>query len=228
MSSVVQEPTPPSGDTRPVIQVASLPEAVQREIRRRILNNEYPAGERLLESRLAEEFGVSRTTLRSALRYLASENLVEITQRRGCFVARMNEQEVHDSCYARYLLESGAATLNLAWISDEIVSELENELQRMVRAALDGDLARIVDSDTAFHSIVVSASGLARVTELWHHLDGQMGSLMRSSFDQQGIDMTEIVNRHQVVIDAVKTRDPDVIARAIKDHYLTRDVESEI
>lgn len=211
-----------------MIQVASLPEAVQREIRRRILNNEYPAGERLLESRLAEEFGVSRTTLRSALRYLASENLVEITQRRGCFVARMNEQEVHDSCYARYLLESGAATLNLAWISDEIVSELENELQRMVRAALDGDLARIVDSDTAFHSIVVSASGLARVTELWHHLDGQMGSLMRSSFDQQGIDMTEIVNRHQVVIDAVKTRDPDVIARAIKDHYLTRDVESEI
>lgn len=227
MSPAVQDPALSGGETRQVIQVASLPEAVQQEIRRRILNNEYAAGERLLEVRLAEEFGVSRTTLRSALRYLASENLVEITQRRGCFVARMNEHEVRDSCYARYLLESGAATVDLSWISDEIVSELENELQRMIEAALGGDLARIVDSDTAFHSIVVSAAGLARVTELWHHLDGQMGSLMRSSFDRQGIDMSEIVDRHQLVIDAVKTRDPRVIAQAIKDHYLPSDVESE-
>lgn len=225
MSHAVQDSMSSSGETRPVLQHASLPEAVQQEIRRRILNNEYAAGERLLEVRLAEEFGVSRTTLRSALRYLASENLVELTQRRGCFVARMNEAEVHDSCYARYLLESGAATVDLSWITDEIVSALESELQRMVEAALSGDLAKIVDSDTAFHSIVVSASGLARVTELWHHLDGQMGSLMRSSLDQQGIDMNEIVDRHQLVIDAVKTRDPGVIAQAIRDHYLSRDVE---
>ena len=68
----------------------SLPEAVYGILSRRILNNEYGAGERLLEANMAEEFGVSRTTLRSALRYLASENLVELTQRRGCFVARMD------------------------------------------------------------------------------------------------------------------------------------------
>jgi DNA-binding GntR family transcriptional regulator len=51
-------------------------------------------------------------------------------------------------------------------------------------------------------------------------LDGQMGSLMRSSMDQQGIDMSEIVLRHREVIDALETRQISVIQQAIKEHYV--------
>ncbi len=201
----------------------SLPEAVHEELRRRILNNEYAAGERLLEVKLAEEFGVSRTTLRSALRDLAKENLVDLTQRRGCFVSRMTPSAVKDSCYARYVLEAGAATGDLDWITDDVLASLGAQIERMRAAALSGDMSTIVDTDTAFHGVIVSAPGRSRVAELWHMLDGQMGSVMRSSLDQQGIDMTEIVHRHQVLVDALATRDPSVIAGAIMDHYLARD-----
>ena len=217
----------PHGEARP-IRHASLPEAVHDELRRRILNNEFAAGERLLESKIAEEFGVSRTTLREALRVLASENLVEITQRRGCFVARMDASEVRDSCFARFVLEAGAATDDLDWITPEVLSELEEHLELMKTHARNGDLASIVDADTAFHSVIVTSSQAARVSELWHMLDGQMGSLMRSSFDQQGIDMKEIVNRHITVIDALRSRRAEVIHEAIRDHYLNRrDVDDE-
>ena len=203
-----------------VILHASLPEAVHTVLRRRILNNEFLAGERLVEAKLAEEFGVSRTTLRSALRDLAAENLVEITKRRGCFVARMNEFDVQDSCFARYVLESGAACEDLGWITPEVFEQLEVEIEKMKVAALAADMASIVDADTSFHGVIVGASGRSRVKELWHMLDGQMGSLMRSSMDQQGIDMGEIVDRHREVIDALRTRQAELIQKAIKHHYL--------
>jgi DNA-binding GntR family transcriptional regulator len=202
---------------------ASLPEAVRTELRRRILNNEFAAGERLVETKIADEFGVSRTTLRSALRDLAAENLVEITKRRGCFVKRMSQSDVQDSCYARYLLESGAACDDLSWITPDVLDELEGQMKVMMDAARAGDMAAIVDADTAFHGVIVSAGGRARVAELWHMLDGQMGSLMRSSLDQQGIDMAEIGERHRLVIDALRSRRSDVIEKAIKDHYLQRE-----
>jgi DNA-binding GntR family transcriptional regulator len=200
----------------------SLPEAVHDELRRRILNNEFSAGERLVELRIAEEFGVSRTTLREALRKLASENLVEITKRRGCFVARMDASEVRDSCFARFVLEAGAATDDLSWITPEVIARLEGIVEQMRASALEGDMASIVDTDTEFHSVIVSAGMGNRVRELWHMLDGQMGSLMRSSLDQQGIDMNEVVERHIVVIDALRSRRYETIHKAIKDHYLSR------
>ncbi len=208
-----------------VIRHTSLPQAVHDELRRRILNNEFAAGERLVETKIAEEFGVSRTTLREALRELASENLVEITQRRGCFVARMDAKEVRDSCFARYVLEAGAATDDLGWITPAVLDELEAQLAVMKEYALAGDMASIVDADTAFHSVIVSASSGTRVRELWHMLDGQMGSLMRSSFDQQGIDMEEIVARHVGVIEALRSRRSDIIHDAIKNHYLRAEPE---
>ena len=206
------------------IKHTSLPDAVYTELRRRILNNEFIAGEHLVESRIAEEFGVSRTTLRSALRNLANENLITMTDRRGSFVARMSTTEIIDSCFARYLLEAGAACHDLRWITPEVFDELELQIERMKVSALTQDMATIVDADTDFHSVILSASERPRVTELWHMLDGQMGSLMRSSLEQQGIDMKDIVERHREVIDALKTREASVIEEAIRGHYLTHRV----
>jgi DNA-binding GntR family transcriptional regulator len=203
-----------------VISHASLPEAVYLLLRRRILNNEFIAGERLVEAKLAEELGVSRTTIRSALRELDNESLVEITKRRGCFVTRMTPQEIQDSCFARYLLEAGVASEDLHWITPAVLAELEEQIENMKVAALNADMASIVDADTAFHGIIMSAGGRSRVTALWHMLDGQMGSLMRSSMDQQGIDMSEIVLRHREVIAALETRKGSVIQQAIKEHYV--------
>jgi DNA-binding GntR family transcriptional regulator len=206
------------------IKHTSLPDAVYTELRRRILNNEFIAGERLVESRIAEEFGVSRTTLRSALRDLANQNLITMTDRRGSFVARLSATEIIDSCFARYVLEAGAARDDLEWITPEILQELELQIERMKVSALAQDMATIVDADTDFHSLIVSAGKRSRVTELWHMLDGQMGSVMRSSLEQQGINMDDIVDRHRELIDALKTRNADVIEEAIRSHYLTHQV----
>lgn len=201
----------------------SLPEVVKDTLRRRILNNELPAGERLTEASLAAEFGVSRTTLRAALMELKNDRLVDFSPRRGCSVARMSRAEVEDACFARYLLEAGAACEDRAVIDDQLVASLDKELEAMAEVAERGDMADIVESDTRLHSLLVEAGGRARLAELWHALDGQMGALIRSSLEFQGSDLSEVVERHRVLVDAVRTRDPAVMAEAIKAHYLDPD-----
>lgn len=198
----------------------SLPEAVRVTLQRRILNNELAAGERLIEANLAAEFGVSRTTLRAALMELKNDRLVEFSPRRGCSVARMSRAEVEDACFARFLLESGAACEDRAVIDDNLLASLEKELDAMAESAGNGDLAAIVDCDTRLHGLLVEAGGRARLTELWHALDGQMGALMRSSLEFQGSDLSQVVARHRSLIDAIRTKDRVLMAAAIKNHYL--------
>ena len=203
-----------------MISHQSLPEVVRLTLRRRILNNELAAGERLIEANLAAEFGVSRTTLRAALMELKNDRLVEFLPRRGCSVARMSQAEVEDACFARYLLESGAACEDRMIIEENLLASLEKELDAMAACADAGDLAAIVECDTRLHGRLVEAGGRARLAELWHALDGQMGALMRSSLEFQGGDLSGVVVRHRLLIDAVRTGDRDVMAAAIKDHYL--------
>ena len=207
-----------AGNGTPLIPHLSLPDTVRLTLRRRIINNELPAGSRLLEVKLAEEFGVSRTTLRSALQELKNDGLVEIEPRRGAFVARMDFDHIQDICFARYVLEAGAAAELRA--DGEMMERLEDALDEMATAAQAGDLEAIVAADTRLHGMIVEAGARQRVIELWHGLDGQMGSLMRSSFERQGIDLPEIVRRHRLLVDAIATRRPTTITKAIREHYL--------
>jgi GntR family transcriptional regulator, rspAB operon transcriptional repressor len=196
----------------------SLPDVVRLTLRRRIINNELPAGSRLLETKLAEEFGVSRTTLRSALRELKNDGLVEISPRRGCFVARMDPDDIHDICFARYVLEAGASAE--AQVDDGVLEALEQALGAMTAGAQLGDLEAIVKADTRLHGVLVKAGGGRRVVQLWHELDGQMGSLMRSSLERQGVDLDEAVQRHRKFVDAIATKRRARIVKAIREHYL--------
>lgn len=163
---------------------------------------------------------MSRTTLRAALRDLKNDGLVEIVPRRGCFVARMSPDEIQDVCFARYLLEAGAACEQRAHVDQSLFTSLEQELVSMRAAAGASDVAGIVDSDTRFHSLIAESGGRRKVVELWHSLDGKMGSLMRSSLDRQGMVPVETVTMHQVLLDALRTGNAVMIEQAIKVHYM--------
>ncbi len=97
-----------AGRYGPILEHVSLPEAVSRALRRRILNNELPADSRLVEANLAAEFGVSRGTIRDAMRSLHAEGLIAIVPRRYSVVTRMSPGDAEDVCFARYVLEDGS------------------------------------------------------------------------------------------------------------------------
>lgn len=203
-----------------VFQHLSLPESVHQVLRSRILNNELPAGTPLLEVNLSEEFGVSRTTIRAALRELQNERLVEIQPRRQTIVTRMSAEDVTEVCYSRFVLES--AGLTEAWESARagLVTRMGDVIATMEMAAEKGDLAGIVEADTELHRLIVSASGHPRLVELWSTMNGQMGALMRSSLERQQIDLSEAVRRHSKLVRAFRRKDPQSAVAALREHYL--------
>jgi DNA-binding GntR family transcriptional regulator len=199
----------------------SLPDAVRQTLRRRILNAEIPAGARLVETQLAEEFEVSRTTIRQALRDLQTEGLVDLAPRRHCVVTRMEEETANDVLFARYALELGAASEWADHGTEDLKPQLDGVIEIMELAAAEDDTLAAVEADTQFHGRIVAAGGRPRLEQLWHTLDGQMGALVRSALERQHSDLTELTKRHVDLALAFASRDRETIERALREHYLT-------
>jgi DNA-binding GntR family transcriptional regulator len=204
----------------PPIQHLSLPESVHQVLRARILNNELPAGTPLIELNLADEFGVSRTTIRVALRELQNERLVEVQPRRQTIVTRMNAEDITEVCYARFVLESSALPEVWDTARTGLAAAMGDAVRAMELAAEKGDLAGIVEADTELHRHIVHAGGHPRLVELWSTLNGQMGALMRSSLERQHIDLTEAVRRHVKLVRAFKRKEAQSAVDALREHYL--------
>jgi len=159
--------------------------------------------------------------VRAALRELQGERLVEVQPRRQTIVTRMSAEDVVEACYARYVLES--AGLAEVWdsVRSGLVADMTEAIGVMELAADKADLAGIVEADIELHRLIVQASGHPRLVEMWSTLNGQMGALMRSSLDRQGIDMAEAVLRHTKLLTAFRRKDPAVAKAALHEHYLS-------
>ena len=79
---------------------------VYESFKQKILSGGYAAGEKIPEQSVSEELGVSRSPLRSAIRRLASEGLIEYYPYRGAFVKAYTDKDIHDAFAIRILLES--------------------------------------------------------------------------------------------------------------------------
>ena len=203
-----------------MIEHVSIPEAVRRALRHRILNNEIPAETRLVEANLAAEFGVSRGTIRDAMRNLQAEGLIAIVPRRYSVVTRMSVDEAEDVCYARYVLEDASMSAGGRRRGTGLTDALQAAIEQMEAAAQAGDTDLLVEWDTRFHELLVDVSGRDRLKQLWSTMNSQMGALMRSEMERQGIGLSEAAQRHRELIDAVLSGDHERLHEALKEHYL--------
>jgi DNA-binding GntR family transcriptional regulator len=203
-----------------ILEHVSLPEAVGRALRHRILNNELPAETRLVEANLAAEFGVSRGTIRDAMRSLQAEGLIAIVPRRYSVVTRMSQEDAEDVCFARYVLEDASFDRGFGPNRKELVRNLRLALEHMSVAARTDDMDALVASDTSFHELLIDVSGRRRLKDLWSMLNSQMGALMRAEIDRQGIGLLEAVERHRGIFDAVSDGDLTRLRRELRVHYL--------
>jgi len=203
-----------------ILEHVSLPEAVGRALRRRILNNELPADTRLVEANLAAEFGVSRGTIRDAMRSLQAEGLIAIVPRRYSVVTRMSPEDAEDVCFARYVLEDASFDHGFGASRKDLIRNLRLALEHMSVAARTDDMDALVASDTRFHELLIDVSGRRRIKDLWSMLNSQMGALMRAEIDRQGIGLLEAVERHRGIMEAVTDGDVTRLRQEIRDHYL--------
>jgi len=156
---------------------APLRDQVAEEIRRAILAGRYKPGERLVEDRLARDFGVSRNPVREALRALASEGLIEVTARRGAAVAALGADDAFEMVEVRAALEGLNARLAARRRDAVTLKRLQEVLRRGTEiAALDHGrdpgrrTERLTELNARFHDALAAAGSNRVLADLMRSL----------------------------------------------------------
>lgn len=189
------------------------------EMRRRIISGELAPGESLSEIALAEQFGVSRTPVREALKQLQTEGLVEIRPRVGTFVTTPSRREINELFEMKELLEGAAARL-LAHRGR--VPELERLEQNLVEA--DAAVARD-DRDSyarlvqEFHDVLIAGADNAKLEAHYRMLMNQLAyaRLVNTSLSQPG-RVLQSDEEHRRVVELVAAKDGDSAERVMREH----------
>lgn len=143
---------------------------VVEALRDRILSGAIPPGERLVESRLSEELGVSRMPVREALRQLASEGLVTIEPRRGASVTSFSPEQVRELVEVRATLEGLNAKLAAQRHDARQIAEMEKILEEGARLASVGDPATLMQMNQRFHDALGSIAANSVLQEIMRSL----------------------------------------------------------
>jgi DNA-binding GntR family transcriptional regulator len=199
-----------------VIGRVVLREQVKEAILERILKGEYAPGERLVETRIAEEFGVSQAPVREALRDLELLRFVESAAFRGARVRTVTSEELLEIYPVRAALEQVAAQAAAAQLTSEELDDLEREVEAMSEAAHAGDLHAQAEHDTAFHRIIVEASGNSILQDVWRSLRVETRTLITAI--KMGAAL-EIADMHRPILDALRARDAVAAVEAIHAHF---------
>jgi DNA-binding GntR family transcriptional regulator len=190
-----------------------LRDQIKDAIVERILDGVYGPGERIVEIRVAQEFGVSQAPVREALRELELLRLVVSEPFRGARVREVSAEELAEIYPVRAALEEVAARGAAAHME---VAGLEAALEDMRAAARAGDVHEFIAHDVAFHRQIVEAAGNRTLEELWNslHVDLRTTITLIKHVD----DLGAVAESHVPVLEAIAARDPERSARVLRAH----------
>ena len=194
----------------------ALYEEVAELLRQRIFARELAPGSWIDEMRLADEYGISRTPLREALKVLATEGLVTMKMRRGAYVTEVNDKDQRDVYHLLSLLESDAAGVVAAQASDLELAELESIHQELSAAV--GNTDKFFAINERFHMRLLEIANnrwrdqmvadLRKVMKLNRH-----NSLLKSG------RIEESLREHQALLTALLARDVSASVARMQAHF---------
>jgi len=195
----------------------SIREKVYAVVREDILNGRFSPGERMVETRLAEEVRISRTPIREALHMLEREGLLESIPRVGYRVRQMRWSEVEEICGIRVVNETLAARWAMDRITLDELGALEENIAISEKETKEGNWKSFVERDAEFHEILARASGSQRLLELCQLLRRHMLRYRVKSLYMQETVLQALLG-HSRILECLRKRDKKGIERAIREH----------
>jgi DNA-binding GntR family transcriptional regulator len=193
-------------------------ERVKDVILQRIVSGEYPPGSRLVETRIAQELGVSQAPVREALRDLEQLGCIVHEPFRGCSVRAFSADELLEAFPVRAALEALAARLAAERISEQELLRLAELLETMREAARRGDAHGQSQANASFHATIVRAARNVTLERQWALLEPFSRTFLTVS--QPGLNLLALSERHIPILDALRARDPDAAADAMHRHLM--------
>ena len=201
-------------------EISLSPRALYQEVaellRERIFSHELVPGSWIDELKLAEEYGISRTPLREALKVLASEGLVTMKVRRGAYVTEVSDTDLSDVYHLLALLESDAAGVVAEKATPAQIKELQSlhgELEKAV-----GNRERFFALNEAFHMRLLEIANNRWRNQMVADLRKVMKLNRHNSLLKSG-RIEESLAEHQAIMAALAARDAEACAQRMREHF---------
>lgn len=198
----------------------ALYEEVAEQLRQRIFSRDLVPGSWIDEMKIAQDWGISRTPLREALKVLAAEGLVTMKVRRGAYVTEVSEQDLSDVYHLLSLLESDAAGVVAAQATAQQLADLQalhEELESHARPGHE-DRDRFFAANERFHMALLHIANnrwrdqmvadLRKVMKLNRH-----NSLLKSGRIQESLQ------EHRALMQAITQRDAAAAMARMQQHF---------
>lgn len=181
-----------------------------------ILDGEFKPGGRIVESSLARRLGVSQAPVREAIRDLVMMGFLETEPYKGTSVRSFSPKELWDVYTVRAALESLSARLAAACLTEADVQTLQSILDDMIEAGRKQDLDGMTQLDNDFHETILKIAGNKLLYQLWQTL--RFGYWTIVTAKMSSFDLEYLAVRHEELLNALKTRDPEKAMYAMRRH----------
>jgi len=201
-----------------------LYEDVADRLREQIFSKHLAPGSWLDEQSLAEEFGISRTPMREAIKVLASEGLVTIKMRRGAYVTEVARTDLEQIFTILSLLEGQAAKETATKATEAELNQLDDLHHRLEKAAADRDLEQFFEINVKFHELIQQIAGNKWMNGVIADLRKVLKLHRRDSLTSTGRLQNSLVE-HREILRSLLKRDVQAAELAMQRH-LARGLEA--
>ena len=197
-------------------------ESLVHHLRELILSGAVKPGEWLRQEKFAQQFRVSQTPVREALKQLSAEGLLEHVPYRGIRVVAFTLTDVSDLYECRTFLEGMAARHAAGRITEEQLAELRAVFERMKERLGTRYIAEYRELNRRFHTIVFDASGRSFLVRTLAQMWAAFPSMLWSNFARTAAPLPgrakSDVDEHRAILAALEARDADAAERATRLH----------
>jgi DNA-binding GntR family transcriptional regulator len=198
---------------------ATLAGEARAEIERMIVDGELAAGEKLNELSLSDAMGISRGTVREAIRSLADSGLIDLVANRGAFVHLITLDEVrnlYDLRGAIFAMACAACAKRVAMGAEpKLAGDLGENLGRMVKS--HDDTAAYYSHNIAFHNMLLNGAGNPRAKAMYDSIVREMHLFRRRGLSV-ATNIAQSLEEHRAISDAVASGDPEAARQAAERH----------
>ena len=205
-----------SARNRPPLERRVFREEIREKLIEDILNGRLAPGSRIVETRIAAQFGVSQGPVREALRDLELFGFVVCSPFRGTQVRQISTDDLLEIYPIRAALEGVAARTATLALNDQMVAQLEDILGTMREAAARDDAHAQAGADAAFHHVIIKAAGNRMLEHVWQSMRLSITTCVTYAVTHRSL--SEITERHVPLLAALQSRDPNVAEAEIRKH----------
>jgi DNA-binding GntR family transcriptional regulator len=195
----------------------ALYQEVAERLRERIFSHELKPGAWIDEQAIAEQYGISRTPLREALKVLAAEGLVTLKPRRGCYVTEISERDLDEIFSVMSLLEGQCAREATVRASEDDLATIARMHEDLEAAARRGDINAFFEANQAFHHEVQAVADNRWLLQVINDLRKVIKLSRHHSLFSDG-RLEQSLDEHRDILKAMLARDPAGAETAMRTH----------